>query len=600
MEKQYGPKTAFAEQLDAEKYRIEGESFRDKCGRVAGSLKDNDTHYKEFREIMLDQRFLPAGRVQAAMGAPKNVTPYNCFVSGTIPDSFTTPDNEFQSSIMHRAMEAAQTMRMGGGIGYDFSTLRPRGDLIKKLMSQSSGPLQFMDIFNAVCRATSSSGNRRGAQMGVLRIDHPDVMEFIHSKQNTGSLNGFNISVAVTDDFMECLDSGKPFKTRFGGQVYGELDPAELWENLMRSTWDWAEPGVLFVDTINRMNNLWYCETLAATNPCGEQPLPPFGACLLGSFNLTKYVVKNADGTYHFDLDYLISDIPAVVRAMDNIVDRATYPLPQQEAEAKNKRRMGIGITGLANALEACGLEYGTVAFAEKHAQIKHAITRHAYIASAYLAQEKGAFPLFDKNKFCKGKFFATLDHDVQDLIRTYGLRNSHLISDAPTGTISMTADNISSSIEPVYKYAQEREVIMMGGKQTVPLYDYGFENFRVRGRRSSAGEVTPRQHIRVLLTSQNYTDSAVSKTVNTDGNVPWEDFKDLYLQAYLGGAKGCTTFNKDGKRMGLFKDIPEDRNIPFPNQEPEISDNSYQPEMEVNYGMSCEFDPATGRRSCE
>ena len=591
-----GPQTAFGEQLDAEKYRLAGESFRDKTYRVASALKDDDRHFHQTSEIMMDQRFLPAGRVQAAMGAPKEVTPYNCFISGTIPDSFTTPDNPENSSIMHRALQAAETMRMGGGIGYDFSTLRPNGALIKKLMSDSSGPMKFMDIFNAVCKATSSSGNRRGAQMGVLRIDHPDIIEFIHAKNNSDKLNGFNMSVAVTDEFIEALDAQRPFTLRFGGVAYSQVDPVELWEMLMRSTWDWGEPGVLFIDTINRMNNLYYCEEIAATNPCGEQPMPPFAACLLGSYNLVKYVTRQVGGTYSLDLDYLISDIDPIFRMMNNVVDRAKYPLQEQKDNALAKRRIGIGVTGLANALEACGLPYGSSAFIEKQAQIHHAMNRALYQTSINLAKERGSFEVFDVDRYSKGQFFKTLDTDIQEQIKRDGLHNSHVGSIAPTGTISQAADNVSSSVEPVYRFGQTRDVIMREGKIPVELYDYGFANFKVRGKRTSMGEVTPQEHLRVLATAQNYIDSGVSKTINTDGNVPWEDFKGLYLTAHKLGAKGCTTFNKDGKRAGLFKETFEPRDLPFPATADEVSYTDF----EVNQGMSCEFDPATGRRSCE
>jgi len=591
----YGPQTLFAQQLHAQKYRSPGETFREAMGRVASALKDSDRHYRELRELLLDQRFLPAGRVQAAMGSAKSVTPYNCFVSGTIPDSFTEPDNEEGSSIMGRASEAARTMRMGGGIGYDFSTLRPRGALIRKLMSQSSGPLEFMKIFDAVCRATSSSGNRRGAQMGVLRIDHPDIMEFVHAKHDQSTLSGFNISVGVTDEFMRCLDEDEPFPLQHDGEVYRWVDPGELWEAIMRSTWDWAEPGVLFLDTINRRNNLWYCETLAATNPCGEQPLPPFGACLLGSFNLVKYLTSQAGGEYSLDLDLLRADIPVAVRAMDNVVDRAAYPLPQQREEAVSKRRMGLGVTGLANALEACGAAYGTPRFLEMEHKILALIARESYLASAELAREKGAFPLYDAERYLGGEFVRTLDDEVRDAISRHGIRNSHLTSIAPTGTISMSADNVSSSIEPVYRWRQERTVIMADGRQTVDLYDYGFERLRTRGRRSGFGEVTADQHVSVLCAAQAHVDSAVSKTVNCDGSMEWEDFKRLYLRAYVSGAKGCTTFNKDGKRAGLFRETPEPADLPHPS-DPALAAGAW----DAGVAESCSFDPATGRRSCE
>lgn len=589
-----GPQTAYSEQLHAEKYRLEGETFRDAMNRVAGALQDSPEHYHEFRDILLHQRFLPAGRIQAAMGSPKGVTPYNCYVSGTIPDSFVTRDNPEESSIMHRAEQAATTMRMGGGIGYNFSTLRPKDALIRKLMSRSGGPLSFMPIYDSVCGATSSAGNRRGAQMGVLNVDHPDIWDYVHAKHKPGVLEGFNMSIGVTDEFMEAKYAGKPFDLRFNGQVYNTVDAAELWEAIMRSTWDWAEPGVLFLDRINKMNNLWYCEKIAATNPCGEQPLPPFGACLLGSFNLVAYLVPSFAGL-GFDWDQFIVDIAPVVRAMDNVVDRAKYPLIEQELEAKNKRRMGIGVTGLANCLEAMGYPYGSRMFIEMEDRILHALNRECYIASSHLAAEKGAFPLFDERYF-EGEFFKTLDSDVQALIRKQKLRNSHLTSIAPTGTISMTADNISSSIEPVYRWAQERTVLMAAGREQVALYDYGFGKLNVRGKRTSMGEVTAREHVAVLTTAQRHVDSAVSKTVNCDGSMPWEDFKAIYDTAYDYGAKGCTTFNKDGKRAGLFKETPEPSDLPFP----EVVDYGQGQVQAVDSGLTCEFDPATGRRSCE
>ncbi len=588
-----GPQTAYSDQLHSEKYRLPGETFREAMGRVASALKDDDEHYHAFRDALLHQRFMPAGRIQAAMGSPKAVTPYNCYVSGNIPDSFVARDNPEESSIMHRAEQAATTMRMGGGIGYNFSGLRPRNALIKKLHSRSGGPLSFMPIFDGVCKATSSYGNRRGAQMGVLNIDHPDILAFVHAKHDQSTLSGFNISIGVTDEFMEAKAGGKTFDLRFGGETYDTVDARELWEAVMRSTWDWAEPGVLFIDRINKLNNLWYCETILATNPCGEQPLPPFGACLLGSFNLVQYLVFDLGG-WMFDWDRLEADIPHVVRAMDNVVDRARYPLVEQELEAKNKRRMGLGVTGMANAFEAMGHPYGSVGFVQLEDKLLRFIARHCYLASVGLAREKGAFPLYDE-RYLEGEFIRSLDSDVQDLIRRYKIRNSHLTSIAPTGTISMAADNISSSIEPVYRWQQERAVLMNEGRVNVDLFDYGFSNFRVRGRRTSMGEVKASEHVEVLCTAQRHVDSAVSKTVNCDGSMPWEDFKGIYDSAYEGGAKGCTTFNKDGHRMGLFKETPEPADLPFPG------DNSMAMAgfQTADLGQTCEIGP-DGRRSCE
>jgi len=383
--REFGPTLPISEEIHATKYRADGETFRESQSRVANTLADNPEHFYEFREILLPQRFLPAGRVQASIGSPRKTTAFNCFVSTTIEDSM--------DGIMEAAKQSAQTMRLGGGIGYDFSTLRPRGDKIISLDSKASGVISFMEIFDAICKTVSSAGNRRGAQMGVLRIDHPDIEEFIEAKTNSTELTKFNISIGVTDEFMEAVVKGKDFELKFNGDVYKRVDAQYLWDKVMRATWDWAEPGILYIDRINEMNNLWYCETIAATNPCGEQPLPPFGACLLGSFNLVKYLIEGHKG-YAFDYDQFIADIPVVVRAMDNIVDRTIYPLKQQEKEAKDKRRMGLGVAGLANAGEAMGMPYGEKKFLRWMDKILAILANESYRASAMIAKEKGSFPL--------------------------------------------------------------------------------------------------------------------------------------------------------------------------------------------------------------
>ena len=576
-----GPQIKFCDDLHGMKYRSRGESYRDSINRVASATADRDSsaHYHSLRGVLMPMRFQFAGRIQAAMGAPREVTPFNCYVSGTIPDSYVSRDNSENSSIMHRAEQAATTMRMGGGIGYDFSTLRPRGDLIRKLQSNATGPVSFMHIYDAVCLATSSSGHRRGAQMGVLRVDHPDIVEFVQSKHNREKLTGFNISVAVTDDFMEAVERGSKFDLTFRDEIYQTVDARELWELIMRSTWDWAEPGVLFIDTINNGNPLWYCEKIASTNPCGEQPLPPFGACLLGSFNLTRYLSASPGGrsgkiTYSFDFPQLIEDIPHIVRAMDNVIDRATYPLPEQAAEARSKRRMGLGVLGLANALETMGLPYGSPGFLRMQKRIDKVIANEAYRASALLARERGSFELFDYEQYSKGDMFRSLDDDVRALIKKYGLRNSHLTSKAPTGTISMTADNVSSGIEPVFEVRTQRAVNTPEGPQIVTLEDYAYAQFGTVPKTTS--QVTAQEHVDVLLAASRWTDSAVSKTCNVTGEMPWADFKEIYRRAWDGGAKGCTTFNIDGQRMALLK------------------------KGESGEGSSCTIDPNTGARSCE
>ena len=573
-----GPTLPISQELHAEKYRGKGESFREAMGRIANALQDGDDHYKAFRDCLLDMRFMPAGRVQAAMGSTKNVTPYNCYVSGTIEDSFVAG----HGSIMSRATEAAATMRMGGGIGYDFSTLRPKGSLIKKLASYSSGPISFMDIFDSVCRCVASSGHRRGAQMGVLRVDHPDIEDFIHAKQNETYLTGFNVSIAITDKFMECLKSGEPFPLKFGNETYRTINAAALWEVIMRSTWDWAEPGVLFIDRINEMNNLWYCETIAATNPCGEQPLPPYGACLLGSFNLTKYMIQSKS-RWVFDWSKFKNDIPIVVRAMDNVVDRAVYPLYEQEKEAKSKRRMGLGVTGLANAGEAMGYRYGDEAFLEFEEAVLLHLANESYRASAELAKEKGSFPLYDP-KFLQSKYVSTVIHpSIRQMIAESGIRNSHLTSIAPTGTISLCADNVSSGIEPVFSYGYDRTMRTAHGDKVERVDDYGVRVFGVRGKVSA--DVTADEHVNVLTTASRFVDSAVSKTCNVSPDMPWDDFKNIYVQAWEAGAKGCTTFNSGGKRFGILNDATAD------------GDNYFAADDDTE--EACYIDPVTGRREC-
>lgn len=567
MVEHYGPSLGLSKEIHETKYRSEGESFTDSCYRVSSTLSDNDVHRHALSDILLNMRFLPAGRVQAAIGSPRKITPWNCFVSGTIADDF--------NDIMEKAKEAGHTMRLGGGIGYDFSSLRPRGSLIKSLGSQSSGPVSFMDIFDSVCGTIASAGHRRGAQMGVLRVDHPDIEEFVHAKRNTDRLTRFNISVGITDAFMEAVKQGTDFNLKFRGKIINQVDARALWDSIIRSTWDWAEPGVLFIDRINEYNNLWYCETLATTNPCGEQPLPPYGACLLGSFNLVKYITEDRT----FNLGQFEEDVRNIVRAMDNIIDTGIYPLPQQEEEGKSKRRMGLGITGVANAIEYFGYEYGSEAFLNSLKDILGSLQRTTYRTSALLAKEKGTFPLYDKEKFLEGKFIQTLDKQTKELISKDGIRNSHLLSIAPTGTISLAADNISSGIEPVFTHQYSRVIQTFTGPKTEDVEDYAFRVWGLRGKTADA--ISVNDHVKVLVTTQKYIDSSVSKTCNVGPDIGWEEFKGAYLQAFDGGAKGCTTFRSSGKRIGILKEQPA---------EEYVSDED---------DLVCRIDQTTGQPSC-
>ena len=559
----YGMTLPISDEIDTIKYRQKGEDFYSKIVRIAGALKDSATHFEEFKDALRTMRFLPAGRVQNAMGATRKTTAFNCFVSGNIEDSM--------DSIMGRAAQAAETMRRGGGIGYDFSKLRPRGDLIKSLDSKASGAVSFMGIFDSVCQTIASSGHRRGAQMGVLRIDHPDIEQFITAKQNSTSLTGFNISVGVTDEFMRCLKEERPFPLTYEGKVYKEVDPVALWDMIMRSTWDWAEPGVLFIDTINNMNNLHYCETIAATNPCGEQPLPAYGACLLGSFNLTKYVWDKS-----FDFGAFVRDIHVVVRAMDNVVDRTIYPLEEQKVEAHNKRRMGLGVTGLANAAEMCGYPYASVDFNEFTEKVMTELRDHCYSASCDLAKEKGSFPLYDEYHYLQSKFVQTLTPWVQDKIKECGIRNSHLTSIAPTGTISLTADNVSSGIEPPYSLYYDRTIQQFDGHTVQRVEDYAYTQ-GVSSR--TANEISAKEHLEVLALVSKYVDSAVSKTCNVGSNVNYQEFKQLYTEAWELGCKGITTFRAAGKRYGILNEVVEE---------------------DTPKAEACFIDPATGQKECE
>ena len=930
MNKEYvGPTLPISKEIHASKYRSEGEPFLDSVYRFSSTLSDDDKHRHALTDIVGDMRFLPAGRVQAAIGSSRKITPWNCFVSGTIADDF--------NDIMDKAKEAGHTMRLGGGIGYDFSTLRPRGNLIKSLGSQSSGPVSFMQIYDTICGTIASAGHRRGAQMGVLRVDHPDIEEFIFAKRNDNKLTRFNISVGITDAFMKAVKNGTDFSLKWRGKIYNKVDARTLWDAIMRSTWDWAEPGVLFIDRINQWNNLHYCETISATNPslragtkvitsdgiypieelqdkefltknlygnfsnskcflsgknkelykitlssgkeyyctaehkwplitsngikkvettditigdrfpilqqdslfngnlgsyedgfvigwlygdgwitdvsdtvrqygfifgnediengihervsnyltsitgetykgslnknclefnirnktldfhfkkfgvdkkeyglptavwrqgseefrkgiidglfssdghigkvdlnritltskhrkliedvqeligfygifsnyvtstaynpsfpngkqynkdytrydlaisrknsithfrnlfklsnvkkqnrldsfnlngygnrsnynevidivktdlkedvwdisvydsthcfqlsncvtgnCGEQPLPPYGACLLGSFNLTKFINKDKE----FNYGLFISDIHNVVRAIDNIIDVGIYPLPQQEEEGKSKRRMGLGITGLANTLEYLGYPYGSERFLEQTANILSILRNETYLASSQLAEEKGSFPLFDKDRYLSGKFIKTLPDHIKQSIADKGIRNSHLTSIAPTGTISLAADNISSGIEPVFTYEYNRTIQGFDDVKIETIQDYGYRVWNTKGR--TANEVSVQEHVNVLTTAQRYVDSSVSKTCNVGDDVSWDEFKDIYMMAFDNGAKGITTFRAAGKRYGILNEIPKEEKV----KEEYVDD-----EDSVE---ACYFDPVTGKRTCE
>jgi ribonucleoside-diphosphate reductase alpha chain len=526
-------------------------------------MSDDEEHRRAYKEITMDMRFLAAGRVQSAMGSPRDVTALNCFVSGTIEDSM--------DSIMQRASEAAETMRRGGGIGYDFSLIRPRGDRIVSLDSSASGPVSFMHIFDAVCRTIVSAGHRRGAMMGMLRVDHPDIEEFIRAKKNDKDLTNFNVSVAVTDEFMRAVEKGDSFDLQYNGEKYRTIDARMLWDEIMRNNWDWAEPGVIFIDRVNEDNPLNYCETIAATNPCGEQPLPPFGACLLGSFNLVKYV---EDGK--FDFNRMKADIPHVVRAMDNVIDRTKYPLEEQHKDHQDKRRMGLGITGLANTFTLLGMSYGSPESIQLTKKIMKTLTYTAYEASSDLAVEKGSFPLYEEEGYMASGFISRLPKDLQEKIRKQGIRNSHLTSIAPTGTISFCADNVSSGIEPVFAYEYDRTVQLPEGPIVMKMKDYVWNLFEKKGEQTS--DLTTDDHLNIQIAVQPFIDSACSKTINVGDAVTFDEFKDVYLKGWKGKLKGVTTFRLAGKRYGILN----------------VSE-----EKDTDEGAACFIDPETGQKEC-
>lgn len=543
-----------AEQIWDMKYRMKSaegqpvdQTVEDSWRRVARDLARVETDpalwEDRFYSALEDFKFLPAGRILAGAGTGRTVTLFNCFVMGTIPDSM--------GGIFDMLKEAALTMQQGGGIGYDFSTIRPRGAEVKGVAADASGPLSFMDVWDAMCRTIMSAGSRRGAMMATMRCDHPDVEQFIEAKQDSARLRMFNLSVLITDDFMQAVRADGPWDLKFEGRVYHTVQALDLWNRIMRATYDYAEPGVIFIDRINTANNLSYVETIAATNPCGEQPLPPYGACLLGSVNLARLVKHPFTDRAELDPKALDELVRTAVRMMDNVVDASRFPLDAQADEARNKRRIGLGVTGLADALLMLGLRYGADdAVAQTRVWMK-AIARAAYLASVDLAREKGAFPLFDAEPYLASGFMSKMDDDVREAIREHGIRNALLTSIAPTGTISLYAGNVSSGIEPVFAYAYTRKVLQKDGSRTEEeVVDYAVQMWRdLKGDAPlpayfvNAQTLAPRDHVAMQAAAQEWVDSSISKTINCPEDIGFEDFKDVYLAAWDLGCKGCTTY---------------------------------------------------------
>ena len=542
-----------AEQIWDMKYRLKaadgtpldadiGATWDRIAGALASAEADPDAHRPAFRDALRDFRFLPAGRIVAGAGTDRSVTLFNCFVMGTIADDM--------GAIFAHLREAALTLQQGGGIGYDFSTLRPQGAPVAGVAADASGPLSFMDVWDAMCRTIMSAGSRRGAMMATLRCDHPDVEAFVAAKADPARLRMFNMSVLVTDPFMDAVARDGDWDLAFGGRVHRTVRARDLWDAIMRATYDYAEPGVIFIDRINATNNLAYAETIAATNPCGEQPLPPYGACLLGSINLARLVRGPfADGAA-LDAAELADLTATAVRMMDDVVDASRFPLPAQADEARAKRRIGLGVTGLADALAMVGLTYGTEAAAARTADWLRVLANAAYRASAALAAEKGPFPLYDA-ALLDAPMIARLDPDVRAAVRAHGLRNALLTSIAPTGTISLLAGNVSSGIEPIFATSYTRKVLLPDGSHREEVVeDYAVAEWRRRHGDAplpdtfvTAQTLAPEAHVRMQAAAQDWIDSSISKTINVPADIAFDAFKDVYLQAWRTGCKGCTTY---------------------------------------------------------
>ncbi len=562
---------AISQQIWDMKYRLKDQNgtfleqtVQDTWRRIAKALSEVETEPKKWETIfynaLTDFKFLPAGRITAGSGTKRNVTLFNCFVMGVIPDSM--------SGIFDMLKEAALTMQQGGGIGYDFSTIRPKGSLVKGIAADASGPVSFMDVWDSMCRTIMSAGSRRGAMMATMRCDHPDIEEFIAAKSDSQKLRMFNLSVLVSDAFMEAVKKGEDWKLIYNNKVYSVIKAADLWDQIMRATYNFAEPGVIFIDRINETNNLSYCEKITATNPCGEQPLPPYGACLLGSINLAKLVEHPFDKNAYLDVSQLEDLVSTAVRMMDNVIEVSQFPLEAQKLEAKNKRRIGLGVTGLADALLMVGLRYGSDEAVKKTEKWMKTIARSAYNASINLAEEKGAFPLFDPEKFIVSGNMIQMDEDVKKAVNKFGIRNALLTSIAPTGTISLYAGNVSSGIEPVFAYSYTRKVLQNDGSHVEEeVVDYAVQLWRDKFGNApfpdffvSAQNLTPADHVKMQAAAQKWVDSSISKTINCPEDISFDDFKEVYIQAYDTGCKGCTTYRPNEVTGSVLSAGPEEK----------------------------------------
>lgn len=571
------------------KYKHSGDtSISDMFRRVAqavaqpeGSPELRQEWEDEFFRIMDAGLFLGAGRIISNAGTDRpKATMCNCYVIGDIPDSM--------DGIFERLHQSALIMQAGGGIGMDFSSLRPKGAAVKGTGSVSSGPMSFAQTWDAMCGTIEAAGSRRGAQMGVMRVDHPDIDLFIVSKKKDevgkNALERFNLSVAVTDDFMEAVQNDLDWTMHFNGKNKKTVKAAELWDRIMKSNyWDW-EPGVLFIDRINQWNNLWYCENIRSTNPCGEQPLPPWGSCNLGAIVLPAFVENPFFDMASFDYTKLEETVKSAVRFLDNVLEINYYPLPEIKDKAMDTRRMGLGIIGLADTLAMMGMRYGSEEAIKATEDIMRHIRDAAYRASIELAREKGVFPAFDSEKYLQGRFIQTLPEDIQSAIKKYGIRNSHLLTVAPTGTISMLCGNMTSGVEPYFgiEYQRTMRIGPDESKAVVDIMPYSVELYRQGNGNTplpdyileSVGDkVHYKGHIRMQAAAQKYVDSSISKTITFPEDISYEDFKEAYMLAYELGLKGCTTYRPNKGMHGIIKAKTEVPEIEDKDALPEVPD---------------------------
>jgi len=573
-----------------EKYAEPGEhSIEDVRRRVARGLAkaenpEQRSHWEEVFFLAQQNGFVPAGRINSAAGLKNQATLINCFVQ-PVGDAISGITNG-KPGIYDALQQAAETMRRGGGVGYDFSSIRPEGAQVKGTNSRASGPISYMRVFDRSCETVESAGARRGAQMGVLRCDHPDIERFIHAKDQ-GDLKNFNISVGVTDALMQAVENNQPFELvhsaepsetlkaqgadqRADGKwVYRKIQAADLWKQIMESTYDHAEPGVLFIDLMNRDNNLSYCELIEATNPCAEQPLPPYGCCCLGSIDLTRMVNNPFSAHAGFDHEPFKQLVRVATRMLDNVLDVTAWPLPEQQQEAQNKRRVGLGFTGLGDTLAMLGLRYDTDEARAFAADITRIMRDEAYLASVDLAVERGAFPLLDADQYLSAPRFASrLPDPIKDKIREHGIRNSHLLSIAPTGTISLAfADNASNGIEPPFSWFYTRKKRMAeGGTKDYAVEDHAWRTYKHMGGDMNnlppafvtALEISAIDHMKMVAAVAPFIDTSISKTVNVPADYPYEDFKGLYTAAWKAGLKGLATYRPNDVLGSVLSVTPE------------------------------------------